>query len=55
MRDAEKSLHIICVSLSNKRVHGIIPRSLKNTIQFNLRNRVPHPWLPAIPQSIVSY
>lgn len=26
---AEKSLHIICVSFNNKRVHGIMPRSLK--------------------------
>lgn len=45
---AEKSLHIICVSLSNKRVHAIMPRSLK---KYYFRNRVPHPWLPAISHS----
>ena len=50
---AEKSLHIICVSLSNKRVHGIMPRSLKkyHSIFYNDAYLTDGTWLPDISHS----
>ena len=34
-RIAEKSLHIICVSLNNESVHFLMPHSLKNNFSFS--------------------
>ena len=38
---AEKSLHIICVSLNNRTVHCIMPRSLKEEF-LTFRNPAPY-------------
>ena len=36
---AEKSLHVICISLNNERLHCITPRSLKKNFYFSA---IPH-------------